>query len=196
MIDKIFLLNLERRIDKKEKMMIKINNNNFLKNKIELINAIDGLYIEEYLSKDMFYQRQVSNNNKKINVNVNNWINPFSGNAITNGEIGCALSHYKMWEKIIINKYENVLILEDDIDINNNFENILENYYKQIKENNIKYDLFYLSRKSFEKDLSKLSENIYTPALSYWTCAYIITYDGANKLINSNYLYQKNLIYQ
>ena len=88
-------------------------------------------------------------------------------------------------KKILISIYS-------DIDINNNFENILENYYKQIKENNIKYDLFYLSRKSFEKDLSKLSENIYTPALSYWTCAYIITYDGANKLINSNYL--SNLI--
>lgn len=177
MIDKIFLLNLERRIDKKEKMIIKLNNNEYLKDKLELIKAVDGLELDKYLSKD-----------KSIVINVNNWTNPYTGSVITNGEIGCALSHYEMWEKITKNRYENVLILEDDVDIDNNFENKLKNYYKQIRENNIKYDLFYLSRKSFEKDIEKLSENINVAAFSYWTCGYIITYEGACKLINSNYL--------
>ena len=181
MIDKIFLLNLERRIDKKEKMIIKINNNKYFKDKLELIKAVDGLELDEYLSKD-----------KSKVINVNNWTNPYTGSVITNGEIGCALSHYEMWEKIVKSRYENVLIIEDDIDIDYNFENKLKNYYEQIRENNIKYDLFYLSRKSFEKDIEKLSENIYIPVLSYWTCAYIITFDGAQKLINSNYL--SNLI--
>lgn len=177
MIDKIFLLNLERRIDKKEKMIIKINNNKYFKDKLELIKAVDGLELDKYLSKD-----------KSKVINVNNWINPYTGTVITNGEIGCALSHYEMWEKIIKNRYENVLILEDDVDIDNNFENKLNDYYEQIRKNNIRYDLFYLSRKSFENDIEKLSENIYIPALSYWTCSYIITYNGAQKLINSNYL--------
>ena len=40
-----------------------------------------------------------------------------------------------MWEKIIKNRYENVLILEDDVDIDNNFENKLNDYYEQIRKN-------------------------------------------------------------
>lgn len=179
MIDKIFLLNLERRNDKLCNMLKKIQNFNYIETKLEIITAIDGKNISnEYLDKN--------------SIKINNWFNPYSGNSITYGEIGCALSHNKMWNMIVDNKYNKVLILEDDVDIDLNFETKLNNYMDQIDKNKIIYDLLYLSRKSFSEDLKIISENIKIPSFSYWTCGYILTYEGALKLLNSNYL--SNLI--
>ena len=179
MLDKIYLLNLERRDDKKNKMMIKINENKYLNNKVEIIYAIDGENPDNYLDC-------------KEDINISDWVNPFTGNSITNGEIGCALSHFNMWKNIVENKFNKVLIIEDDVDIHNNFEVELREYFNQIENNNINYDLFYLSRKCFSNDLKQLSKNISKCCLSYWTCGYIITYEGAKKLVESNYL--KNVI--
>lgn len=179
MLDKILLLNLERRNDKKNKMMIKINENKYLNNKVDIVSAIDGNIIDKYLTIN-------------ADININDWVNPFTGNSITNGEIGCALSHFNIWKHIVDNKFNKVLIIEDDVDFHSNFEIELREYFNQIEDNNINYDLFYLSRKSFSSDLKQLSKNISKCCLSYWTCGYIITYEGAKKLVESNYL--KNLI--
>jgi len=179
MLDKILLLNLERRNDKKNKMMIKINENKYLNNKVDIVSAIDGNIIDNYLTIN-------------ADININDWVNPFTGNSITNGEIGCALSHFNIWKHIVNNKFNKVLIIEDDVDFHSNFEIELREYFNQIEDNNINYDLFYLSRKSFSSDLKQLSKNISKCCLSYWTCGYIITYEGAKKLVESNYL--KNLI--
>ena len=46
------------------------------------------------------------------------------------GEIGCALSHAKIWELVIKEKLEEVLVLEDDVKIGRSLLGILENRYK------------------------------------------------------------------
>lgn len=40
---------------------------------------------------------------------------PFHHRQMTMGEIGCFLSHYRIWEKMIKKGQNEVLILEDDI---------------------------------------------------------------------------------
>ena len=179
MIDKIIIINLEKRLKKKQKMILKTKQLHQNYN-IEFFKGIDGLDITtSYLKTENIIIK-------------NNWKNPFTNNAITLGEIGCAISHLKIWEIIVNKGYKFTLILEDDIFFDLNFNKKIENYFKQIKDNQIKFDLFYLSRKSFESDLQQYSDNIFKPNFSYWTCGYILSLEGAIKLVNSEY--KKNII--
>lgn len=46
---------------------------------------------------------------------------PYHHRHMTMGEIGCFLSHYYIWKKMIENEQNEVLILEDDIRFELNF---------------------------------------------------------------------------
>ncbi|MEX0597949.1 MAG: glycosyltransferase family 25 protein [Candidatus Paceibacterota bacterium] len=45
-------------------------------------------------------------------------INPAEGIPFRQGQIGCALSHIRIWEEMYLNKIPHVCILEDDAKIN------------------------------------------------------------------------------
>jgi hypothetical protein len=62
------------------------------------------------------------------------------GSRLTRGQLGCALSHYQIYQKMVDENLDNVLILEDDCGFNENVLN-LESYYKQLPED---YSVFYL----------------------------------------------------
>lgn len=62
------------------------------------------------------------------------------GSKQTRGQLGCTLSHYKLYEKIVAGNYEKVLILEDDCMITDSVNNIGE-YMNQLPEN---WGLLYL----------------------------------------------------
>lgn len=179
MIDKVYIINLERCKEKKnnmEKQVSKLNLN------YKFFKAIDGTNDEDL---------------SKYNYKIPNWTDPNSGKPMTRGEIGCALSHYNVW--LDINKSikngelsENckVLILEDDVIFLDNF---IEDYEKYTK--GLKYDMLYLHRKALnEENETPLKEfnHIYNIRKNYWLCAYVLTYEGVKKLINANYL--ENLI--
>ena len=181
MIDKTFIINLARRPDKKKHMeneFNKLKNNNIDLHQ-EFFEAIDG---------------NDPNVLSQYNFNIPNWFDPNSGKAMTNGEVGCALSHYGVWKKIIsavdneeLPKKCNVLILEDDVVFMDDFQNKLINYINEVP--NLEYDMIYVHRKPLNLEgETKLSPHINTIKKSYWNCAYILTYDGAKKLVNANYL--------
>ncbi len=62
------------------------------------------------------------------------------GSRLTRGQLGCALSHYKIYQKMVDDDLDNVLILEDDCVFSQNIVE-LEQYYSQLPEN---YSVFYL----------------------------------------------------
>ncbi len=62
------------------------------------------------------------------------------GSKQTRGQLGCTLSHYKLYEKIVAEKFERVLILEDDCQFNPCVEN-LELYMANLPED---WGLFYV----------------------------------------------------
>lgn len=58
------------------------------------------------------------------------------------GSVGCYLSHLKIWDQILESDYINqALILEDDVDLDPDFNKKLEKYYKLVPDN---WDLIYL----------------------------------------------------
>jgi FkbM family methyltransferase len=165
----IKIINLKRRSDRKIKMikqLDKINISNY-----EFHEAIDGKNI---------------NNSKFI-------LNTFMGNDFSwrRGIIGCALSHYYLWEKLLLDKKNDYyLIMEDDCELLSNFKNALQS----IDFN--KHDVLFLGYSMYEKDKMKNDEYYkinndnkikYGKLNSIFiggTYSYSITKSGAKKLLN------------
>ena len=89
-IDKIFIINLKSRDDRLKNMELLVDTLNIDKNNIEIFEAVVGKELNEIndilsiSSLDTLYNK--STNHKDIR---------------TKGAIGCYLSHYKIWEKIV-----------------------------------------------------------------------------------------------
>jgi GR25 family glycosyltransferase involved in LPS biosynthesis len=120
---------------------------------------------------------------------ITDWIDPISKNKINIGSIACTLSHYYVWKYIVDNNIEKCLILEDDTVFYDNFNEEFEKILKLPQQ----YDLLYLNRNALYsiyglgKEL-EINGNIVIPKYSYNTNAYIISYDGAQKLLNTDLL--------
>lgn len=125
MIDKIYFLNLDSKIERWNNLR-KIKD---LKN-VERFSAINSV------ENPMIYKEH------GLELNPVGFAHTLYFSSFY-GAIGCYLSHYEMWKEISKNKWESVLILEDDISEREVFY-FLEKF--NIKEY-IDYDLVQLSRK-------------------------------------------------
>lgn len=180
MISRTYIINLERRTDKRchmEKEMEKMRNCGVSLNPI-FFKAIDGAN-PKMLSQYQFH--------------IPNWFDPNSGKAMTNGEVGCALSHYTIWKEFVddvkhgvLPETSKILIVEDDVIFPLDFMTKLTTY---TKETNLQYDMLYVHRKPLNLSAEiKISAHINRSRRSYWTCGYILTYQGAKKLVDAQYL--------
>ena len=95
-----FVVNLERTPERKVYMNRLLSQFNFLD--VSFIKAIDGKCLSEEELTNRF-DRKLAYQRYGRNLNV--------------GEIGCTLSHYQCYQKILREKLSYVLILEDDVTI-------------------------------------------------------------------------------
>ncbi len=116
--DKIFIINLPRRTDRKEQMEKMLNK--FCIGNYEFIEGIDG--------KD----QEISNEFEKLK-NLN------QTQIVSSGHYGCLLSHIKALELAQKQNLNSVLILEDDVILDNNYYNLIN--ITKIPNN---YDMIYL----------------------------------------------------
>jgi GR25 family glycosyltransferase involved in LPS biosynthesis len=168
-IDHIYVINLKRDVDRKKRMEEQLKKHDL--QKYTFFEAIDGQ--NEDLSKYDF----------KV---IPEWYNPINKKIMTKGEIACALSHYKLWEQIIVSDFQNVLILEDDAIF-------LDHFSKKIEEmdmTNVDIDFLYLGRRKLNVEIEeeKFNDFLLKPLYSYRTHAYILQKNGAKKLLSCNYL--------
>lgn len=99
-LSKIFMINLERRPERRARM---IESFNILGLEVENFTAVDGRDLND---------EEI----KKIGIEfLEGYADPYLNRPMTLGEIGCFLSHFYIWEKMVTEKLEEVLILEDDI---------------------------------------------------------------------------------
>lgn len=166
-----FVINLKSYTEKKEKMVKRLSKFSF---KYEFFNAVEGME-EKYLE----------------NIEINKeWRDPYSGRVMTHGEVGCSLSHLNIYKKALVSENNVTLILEDDAEFVDNFEEKLENILDELK--NTDWDVCYLGRKLMGKDGEEISKNLKVAGYSYWTIGYLVNKKGAKKLIDGNI--EKNLI--
>jgi len=87
-----------------------------------------------------------------------------------NGGLGCVLSHIKAIELAKENNLKSVIILEDDVELINDFDNKFNKCFSELPNN---WDLLYLSGTKY-RNTTQYSENLYT-CDGYWgTFGYVI----------------------
>lgn len=108
---------------------------------------------------------------------------------LNNGEMGCALSHIKLWEKLLEGDAERILIFEDDARSyisGESLKTLVKGFYKHLSKNNItEPDMLYLG-KAHDKcsKYEHVWENVYKSIHPVCMHAYIITKKGAKKLLD------------
>ena len=105
------------------------------------------------------------------------------------GVLGCLLSHTNVIKDAIQNNYENILVLEDDAILHQNFLQEFETKYKFIKNKEKDIEMIYLgcSQKHNWKDLD-LQEHYYTTKKNDGTFAMLINKKIFSRILQ---LYEK-----
>jgi len=169
--DEIFLVNLERRPDRHERMGY---NFDMLGIDYQWVPAMDGRTIDEdFLAREGIAM-------------LPEFSEPYHGRALTYGEIGCFLSHYRLWQRIVEEKLERVLIFEDDIKFEPFFISKLEYLKSDLFEIGESWDLVFLGRKilhNSEEPWLEGSDQLVRVDYTYWTLSYVLTLRGAKLLL-------------
>jgi GR25 family glycosyltransferase involved in LPS biosynthesis len=156
-----FVINLDYRQDRWEKMQKRFKNTSL---RLTRWSAVNGKNLnEEYI--------------KKVTTTFCNYF-------CSHGMIGCWLSHYFLWKYIVENKLDKVLVLEDDAIPIDNFDEKFNSVSKKFPKD---WDLIYLGcGGTCTNNATKL--DIITPVYPLSTYAYMISYNGAKKLIESDFM--------
>ena len=164
---KVLVINLKEREDRLKLFRSCNPNIDF-----EVASAVDG--------KQVSYKKLL-----ELGFDVNHdWVDPLLETPLTRGEVGCFLSHWRIWEKCIA-RNEKVLVLEDDARLTEQFD------YEEINQLSETYDFLYLGWKEMEESIP-LSDKLVKPVYPYWTLGYVITPNAARILVNE--AAKKNII--
>lgn len=171
--DQIYLINLKRRPDRRVKMEYLFDQ---LGIEAKYFEAVDGKQLNKtYLDS--------------INVKqLPGYSDPYHKRDLKMGEIGCFLSHYFIWQDMVANKYEKILIFEDDIRFGPGFQRSLQIIMKEAEVYKSDWELFYLGRKRMSNKEQFVNENSHLvyPDYTYWTLSYILNQKGVKKLLDQD----------
>lgn len=160
----IWVLNLERSNERREFMETQLNKLNL---EYEIIQAVDGLKLTDY---------ELGLYSKKEALRC-------SERELSLGEIGCILSHVRMWQRLITENYDDVMILEDDVLINEMLLHALRNRDKfpdDWEYINFKTDVGQIPFGEPVWGIHRMCRFSYYPNR---TSAYLINRKGAEKLL-------------
>lgn len=166
---KIFMINFERYPERRRRME---HNFNVLGLEVEIIPAVD----ENKMSNEWLEEQK-----KELMFG-------FLERTMNFDEIGRFLSHYLIWERIVKENLELVLILEDDIHFEPNIQETAKDMIDQAKKSGSDWDLIYFGRepiKSFEEKDIYGTDNLISVSYSHGTYGYVLTLMGAKKLMDS-----------
>ena len=170
-VDKVFVINLVRRPERRERMRAALK---LLRVEYEMLAAVDGRQINESYLEELEVKM------------LPGWRDPWGARAITYGEIGCFLSHYFIWERVVRENLSTVIVLEDDIRFMAGFRGNLKAMLEEVDSLSLNWDLIYLGRKRLFKGgepFVKGARLILQPAYTYWTVGYMVSLRGAKKLL-------------
>ena len=177
MLEKVYVVCLPQRRAYVDNVLASINfsdiSNDFLG--IEIIDAPIGANLTQESLQEM-----------GLGI-LEEYRDPIKGRILTSGEVAGTIGHILAWRKIVKDNIKFAIILEDDIEFCTNFKSKMCDIIEQLR--NKKMDLLYLGRKKISKEYEKkYSNDIVYAKFSYWTCAYLISNNGANKLLNKAYI--------
>ena len=80
--------------------------------------------------------------------------------GFTDNAYYCYLSHREILKRALDRNVQNVLMMEDDCKIMDNFDVVLGNAFDQLEKNNIKWDMLYLGANHTWGKTKTISDNI------------------------------------
>ena len=160
---KTLVINLPNRKDRLSEF--KLNNDEYIT--YELFKAVNGY--------DLSYENLLADG---FDI-YHKWVDPILKTKLTKGEVGCFLSHWRIWEECI-RLNEPILVLEDDAIITDKFS--YDELYLMIGEG---YNFIYLGWKEMKESVP-INHKFVTPVYPYWTLSYMITPESA-KILTNNY---------
>ena len=172
-IDKIYVINLKKNTDRK-------------KNVIDLFNKLGGIF-NNYVFYEAIIGNELSESQIYEVMSVNSLYTLYKkyknhSDIRTKGGIGCYLSHYNIWVDVIKNNYKNVLVFEDDIYCDYDYDKILS-YINNVPQD---YDIAFLGYVFLTLNKEKCEINNYwnlTNSLRLMgTQSYLLSNSGAIKL--------------
>lgn len=169
----IWVLNLKRDEDRRQFIQTQLQAFGV---EFEMIEAVDGRSLTE----------------EDLSAYSENAAIAACGRPLSRGEIGCALSHIKIWKRIIREKIDEVLVLEDDIKIGQSLFSVLDNKSKfpgDYEFVNFLTDAPQIPFGDFVFDIYRVSKH--KGGGSNRTCLYLITHKGAEKLLSQVYPIRK-----
>ena len=152
----------------------------------KIATKLNNLGLSRKIAFEILVGHDGSNTALPHDVTLHDWKQPNSKNtwynrSMTDGEIGCAISHINCWKKIIEDGVNSALILEED------FTPMVPLSDLEIPK--VEYDLAYLSRWIIpgqkDTDVPDHKEWVY-PGQSYNAHAYVLTNTGAKELLKYN----------
>ncbi|VDM42540.1 unnamed protein product [Toxocara canis] len=178
-VDRIYVINLLRRAERRQKMseVLKLIGVDY-----ELWRATDGKLLQnEEFAADV--------------VPLPGYEDPYHKRPMKAGEracvlqIGCFLSHYRIWRDVVEKSFSRVIVFEDDLRFVLNSTLMLVELIDDLDRTALQWDLVYLGRKRLEnvqenwvagKDFER-----FTVGYSYWTLGYLLSRSGAEKLLRA-----------
>nr|XP_033507194.1 procollagen galactosyltransferase 2 [Epinephelus lanceolatus] len=172
--NEIYLINLKRRSDRRDRMLSSLA---VLGIDATLTEAVDG---------------KALNSSQLLAMGIDmlpGYKDPYSGRVLTRGEIGCFLSHYNIWKQVVEQELQQVLVLEDDVRFEPRFSSRLVAVMENVQRVGLEWDLIYVGRKRLQvkepEHWVKGVSNLVYPDYSYWTLGYVLSLSGARKLLQA-----------
>ncbi|CAG9770550.1 unnamed protein product [Ceutorhynchus assimilis] len=168
MFDKIYMINLKRRPDRRKRMHKCFDE---LGLEVETVDAVDGKLLNETFLQSLQFMPDFQD--------------PYHKRPMKLGEIGCFLSHLEVWQEIVKNNYHTTLVLEDDVKFESFFRTRVENVMSEVLKIS-DWDLVYFGRKRLqEKEEPWIANYLVQAGYSYWTLGYTLSLKGAKKLLDA-----------
>ncbi|KAL1022944.1 hypothetical protein UPYG_G00034560 [Umbra pygmaea] len=170
--DEIFLINLKRRVDRKQRMLSTMSSMGL---QATLTDAVDGKALNSSQLQALGIEM------------IPGYKDPYSGRVLTRGEIGCFLSHHSTWVQMVEQGFSKVLVLEDDVRFEPRFKRRLMTIMEEVEKAQLDWDLIYVGRKRMQVRQPERSvegvNNLVEADYSYWTLGYALSSQGARKLL-------------
>ncbi|XP_056136293.1 procollagen galactosyltransferase 1-like isoform X2 [Lampris incognitus] len=170
--DEVFMINLVRRTDRRERMLRTLYE---LGLSCKVTAAVDGKALNKSDVESMGIQM------------LPGYKDPYHGRPLTKGELGCFLSHYNIWKEIVARGLKTSLVIEDDLRFEVFFKRRLQTLLHEVETHKLDWDLIYIGRKRMQVDRPEKSvpniHNLVEADYSYWTLGYMMSLQGAQKLL-------------
>uniref|UniRef100_A0A4W5Q4W2 Collagen beta(1-O)galactosyltransferase 2b n=1 Tax=Hucho hucho TaxID=62062 RepID=A0A4W5Q4W2_9TELE len=172
--DEIFLINLKRRLDRRQRMLSTMAS---LGLQATLTDAVDGKALNSSQLQALGIEM------------IPGYKDPYSGRVLTRGEIGCFLSHHSTWVQMAERGLSKVLVLEDDVRFEPRFKRRMLTIMEEVEKAQLDWDLIYVGRKRMQVSQPERSvegvNNLVEADYSYWTLGYALSAQGARKLLTA-----------